>query len=322
MNADLFLEDVLAGPETLERVLTTLGGPGSPLDDIPLDGVRRVRFVGMGSSRYAALGAAALLRSRGVDAHAERASAALPSKPGLDLLAVCISAGGRSTETVAAAERYAEGGARVVAVANRPSSPLADAASTSVELGAGEEQGGVACRSYTASVALCLLLAGRLTGEPTTERLRRAPEAAASLRDGRSAWLDPALDLLGGTVWCVAPEERLGSAEQGALMLREGPRIAAHASETGDWSHVDVYLTRHPGYRAILFSGSRFEDAFRAWMKRRGAAFLAVGRAVEGAALTVEHAAADEPWQASLAEPIVCELIAAELWRRSLTTEP
>lgn len=322
MNADLFLEDVLAGPETLEHVLTTLGGAGSQLDDLPLDGVRRVRFVGMGSSRYAALGAAALLRAHGIDAHAERASAALLSRPGPDLLAVCISAGGGSPETVAAAERYAEGGARVVAVTNRPSSPLAAAASACVELGAGGEQGGVACRSYTASVAFCLLLAGRLTGEPTAESLRAAPGAAASLRDGREAWLEPALDLLGGTLWCVAPEERLGSAEQGALMLREGPRIPAHPCETGDWSHVDVYLTRRPGYRAILFSGSRFEGSFRAWMERRGGAFLAVGRPVEGATLSVEHHAADDPWQASLAEPIVCELVAAELWRRSLTTEP
>ena len=49
--------------------------------------------------------------------------------------------------------------------------------------------------------------------------------------------------------------ERFSSAEQGALMIREGPRRPPSRCETGDWAHVDVYLTRTLDYRAIVFAG-------------------------------------------------------------------
>jgi hypothetical protein len=79
-----------------------------------------------------------------------------------------------------------------------------------------------------------------------------------------------------------------------------------------------VYLTRRPGYRALLFAGSRFDATFAAWMRRRGAAFVAVGNEVEGAALTIEHGAA-HPLCALIVETTAAELLAAEMWRRSLT---
>ncbi|MBA3384822.1 MAG: iron dicitrate transport regulator FecR, partial [Actinobacteria bacterium] len=192
---------------------------------------------------------------------------------------------------------------------------LEPAADVVVPLGAGEERGAVACRSYQATLTVLLLLARRLGAE--VPDLRPAVEAAHAIRETRDAWLDRALDVLGGAVAVVGPDERISSAEQGALVFREGPRIPADACETGDWAHVDVYLTRRPGYRALLFGGSRFDAIFVEWMQRRGAAFVAVGQPVEGAALTVEHPAAD-PLCALLVETTVAELLAAELWRRSL----
>ena len=56
-------------------------------------------------------------------------------------------------------------------------------------------------------------------------------------------------------------------------MLREGPRRAAIASETGEWSHVDVYLTKTLDYRMLLLPGSRYEDA---------AAAVDAGQGVDG----------------------------------------
>jgi D-arabinose 5-phosphate isomerase GutQ len=282
MNADAFLDDVLAEPETLERVLDAYEDVDSPLRALELDDVERVRFVGMGSSRFAALPIASLLRTHAVDAAAERASGALATPPAAGTLTVCVSANGKTPETVEAAERH-RGTSTVVAVTNQPDSPLARVADVVLPLGAGEERGGLACRT----------------------------------REARNAWLDDALDVLGGSVAVVAPDERISSAEQGALVFREGPRIPADACETGDWAHVDVYLTRRPGYRALLFAGSRFDAVFVEWMQRRGAAFVAVGEPVEGAALTVEHRARD-PVCALLVETAVAELLAAELWRRAL----
>jgi glucosamine--fructose-6-phosphate aminotransferase (isomerizing) len=312
-----FLEDVLAGPESLAHVLDVYRGDDGPLAALDFDGIRSVRFVGMGSSRFAAMPAASLLRAAGRDAFVERASAAEATPPAPDVRAICVSAGATTTETLAAARRHA-GTSRVVAVTNAPESPLAGAADVVLPLEAGEELGGVACRTYQATVAVLLLLAGRLLRRKLSTELQPAVAAAAELRDGRERWLDRALEILGGSLATIAPEERQCTAEQAALIFREGPRIPAAACETGDWSHVDVYLTRRPGYRALLFAGSRHDREVVTWLCRRGCAFVAVGEHVEGAVLSVKHAAHGS-LAALLCETTVADLLAAELWGRALT---
>ena len=133
----------------------------------------------------------------------------------------------------------------------------------------------------------------------------------------RAEWLGPALDLLGGgPLHCIAPAERLSSAEQAALMLREGPRLPAFAAETGDWLHVDVYLSRRPGYRAILFPGSRFDGEVLDWLERRGVPVIAAGRPEPRATLQVAYLGAGEPFVNLLVETSVIELLAAERWAR------
>jgi fructoselysine-6-P-deglycase FrlB-like protein len=311
--SDAFLADILAEPETLAALLDVYGGAGSPLAAVGEVRERRMLFVGMGSSRFAALAACARLRARGLDAAVEHASAAAGTPPGPDRLVVAISASGATPETVEAAARHS-GSARVVAVTNDPSSALAEAADVVLPMIAGEERGGIACRTFQATVAVLLLLAGE-----QVESLRPATEAARHLVATRDEWVGPVLDILGGgPIDVVAPAERLSSAEQSALMLREAPRIRAASCETGDWLHVDVYLTRPPGYRAILLPGSRFDAGFADWMEKRGCAFVAVGEAVEGAAAHVAYPGAGDLVVALLAETTAVELLAAELWRRSL----
>jgi glutamine---fructose-6-phosphate transaminase (isomerizing) len=316
-QARLFLEDVLAEPESLEHVLDVHGSHEGPLAALDLADIRSVRFVGMGSSRFAAMPAAWLLRAAGRDAVVERASAAEPTPPAPDVLAVCVSAGGTTPETIATAERHA-GTSRVVVVTNQPESALADAADLAVPLEAGEERGGVACRTYQASVAVLLLLAGRILARDLAAALQPAAAAAAELRDGRERWLDRALEVSGGALAVIAPEERQCTAEQAALVLREAARIHAAACETGDWSHVDVYLTRRPGYRALLFAGSQYDPEVVAWLRRRGSAFVAVGEKLDGAALTVTHGAHGS-LAALLCETTVADLLAAEMWGRALS---
>jgi glutamine---fructose-6-phosphate transaminase (isomerizing) len=313
-QAELFLDDVLREPETLEHVLDLYEGGDSPLNALELEGLSRVRLIGMGSSRFAALSVASMLRALGVDAAAERSSMFAGTPAGPKVLAVCISANGETPETIEHAERH-RGVSRVVAITNKPESRLAGVADVVLPVEAGVERGGVACRTYQATLAVLIRLAGRLGAQ--LPDLRPAVAAGRAIRDGREAWLDQTVEVLGGAVAVVAPDERISSAEQGALAFREGPRIPATACEAGDWAHVDVYLTRRPGYRALLFAGSRFDAKFAEWMQRRGAAFVAVGGAVEGAALTIEHGAG-HPLCALLVETSVAELLAGELWRRSL----
>lgn len=90
---------------------------------------------------------------------------------------------------------------------------------------------------------------------------RNAADATEDLLERRPSWLPHAANIVGetGPVFLLAPDDRLSSAEQGALMFREGPRLQADACETGDWLHVDVYLTKPLDYQALVFAGSRFD---------------------------------------------------------------
>lgn len=317
MRHDGFLRDILAAPARLDACLQAYAG-SSPLAE--LGAPRRVVFVGMGSSRFAALPAAALLRSRGIDAVAELASTALPTKPAAGALAVGISASGSTPETVDALGRHA-GVSRTVAVTNDPESPLAELADTILLLHAGVEEGGVACLTFQATLAVLQLLAGRVTAlGPHADDLRPAVDAVAALRHGRGTWLEELAERIAAapTTYWIAPAERSSSALQSALMLREGPRFAADATETGDWLHVDVYLSKRPGYTAVLYPGSRFDEGVMSYARERGATIVVVGRNVAGAAQVVPLENADNPFVPLLVETGVADLVAAELWRRGV----
>jgi fructoselysine-6-P-deglycase FrlB-like protein len=229
---------------------------------------------------------------------------------------LAISATGGSAETLAATRRHL-GTSMVVGVTSRAESALARRADVCLPIAA-DGPSGVACASYRATVALLQQVAalfGLEAGAPN-----RAADAAARILAARDEWLQRAVELLGpGPVYVLAPAERAGSAEQSALMLREVPRVAAHACETGDWSHVDVYLTRRPGYRALVLTGSDHEDEVMRWAAERGFTVVAVGGPLPGAALEIDLPGADDPLVRPLVETLVAELLAAELWSRKPT---
>ena len=309
-----FLADVEAAPARLAGLAATLRR-GSPWP-AAVTGAGRILLLGMGSSRYAAETAALRLRASGVAAVAEPASVAATWPPGPDTVVVAVSASGRSAETLAAAERYA--GPRLVALTEDLGSPLAQLAGAAVPMLAGREAGGVACRSYRHSLALLLALDRRGDRNGLADVVDRAAEATADLLDRRGDWLDGIADRLDGPdgVAVLAPAERRCSADQSALMIREGPRRQATASETGDWSHVDVYLAKTLDYRALLLPGSAWETEAMAWLTRRGSTVVPVGAAVEGAGPAVRYRHDDDPDVRLLAEVTVAELVAALWWAR------
>jgi glutamine---fructose-6-phosphate transaminase (isomerizing) len=146
---------------------------------------------------------------------------------------------------------------------------------------------------------------------------RRAADASEDLLARRDMWLPDAADMLGeiDPRFLIAPQERISSALQGALMFREGPRQPADACETGDWLHVDVYLTKPMSYRAVLFAGSRFDTDVVRWIHDRGGRVLAVG-ARSDADVEVRSRGDDDGDVAMITEILVPELLAAEAWRR------
>ncbi|WP_219468365.1 SIS domain-containing protein [Nonomuraea rhizosphaerae] len=323
MNPELYLADLEAKPAALATLAGALEA-ADPWDGLPQD-VRRVLFLGMGSSRYAAGVAALRLRAAGIDAYADHASAATSFPADAHTLVVPISATGGSRETLDAASRHpgrhAGGPSFVAALTNAPDSPVTRGADLVVPMLAGEERGGVSCRTFQHTLALLLALESRLTGagRDVAGLVRRAADASADLLGRRDAWLPMVLELLDGPhgVYTIAPAERLSSAEQSALMFREGPRRPADACETGDWSHVDVYLTKTLDYRALLFPGSRYEDQAMDWVRQRGSTVVTVGGEVKDATAAVRYAHDDDPDVALLTETLVAELVAGRWWAGS-----
>jgi glucosamine--fructose-6-phosphate aminotransferase (isomerizing) len=277
--------------------------------------VRRVIFLGMGSSRYAAQVAARRLRAAGLDATAEYASAEYASTDGIfahgdDTLVVAISATGASRETLDAVAHKPN----FVALTNDPTSPLAGTAARVVAMHAGVERGGVACRSFQHTQILLDALVAHLTGQDRVSA-ERVAEATEDLLTLRPQWLPQAGELLTGDgVFPMAPVERLSSALQSALMFREGPRVPADGCETGDWSHVDVYLTKTLQYRALLFPGSRYDAQALEWLHSRGSTVVAVGGDVPGAAQVVRFRHDHDFRVRLLTETLVAELVAADWW--------
>lgn len=270
-----------------------------------------ILLLGMGSSHYANTIAAARLRAGGVTAVAEIASSDLMPQLPPDALVIAVSASAGSIETLDAVTRL---GRPYVAVVNRHG-PLADGADHTVHLGAGEERGGVACRSFQHTLIALLDLAAHLTGaEPPP--VIRAAEATEDILATQDRWLtDLSHHLLGedGT-YLVAPARRLSSAYQSALMVREGPRLRAMACETGDWSHVDVYLTKTLDYRMALFAGSTWEEQLVEWTSSRGSTVVAIGGAVPGTTWDVRYRHDDIDDVRLLSETLFIELVAAHRW--------
>jgi glutamine---fructose-6-phosphate transaminase (isomerizing) len=312
VDPDLFLADLEAKPAALSALARTLSDQDA-WAALPAS-VSRVLLLGMGSSRYAALTAARRLRAAGIDATAEYASVerSYPAHP--DTLVIAVSANGKSRETLEMAARYPG----YVALTNAPSSPLADSAGIVVPMHAGTEQGGLASRSILHSLVLLLALEQRLTGRPLSvpALCDRAADATADLLDRRASWLEPAVHLLDSPdgLFTIAPAERISTAEQAAVIVREGPHRRADAGETGDWSHVDQYLTLPLDYRALFFPGSRYDATALEWLHRRGATVVAVGDDVPEAKLAVRYRNDDDLDVRLLAETLVAELVAAAWW--------
>lgn len=316
MNPAAFRADLDLIPETLAALADTLDAGLPGLERLPHLAASRVLVLGMGSSRYAADVVARRYRSVGATVLVELASAELLPPAAPDLAVVAVSATGGSAEVLRAVERY-RGRGRLVAVTNHPDSELGRSADVIVPLGAGVEASGVACRTFRATFAVLDEVLAELLGTAPPARfdpaaLRAAASASTALLETSVDWLAPLADLLAGPMgaWTLAPAERASSAQQAALMMREVPRRAAYASETGDWSHVDVYLTKTQDYRALVFGGSVWDAQALDWMAQRGSRFAAVGRDLPGAELTLRFPGDTDDSVAALTEVLAGELVA------------
>jgi len=306
-----FIEDLQLVPEYLDSLAPLLeeGYPG--LAQLPK--APRILVLAMGSSAYAAATVARKARADGINVQVELASTVLLPPPAPDLLVVALSATGSSVEVLAAAERYRGTGA-LVAVTNNPDSPLAALADFTVPLKVGREVSGISCRNFRHSILVMAALLEHC-GAVYDSLPAAASRAAAGTRELLAAsanWLPQVSEALQGPdgTFLLAPSERLSSSSQGALMLREVSRRPAFGSETGDWSHVDVYLSKTLDYRALVFAGSSWDQQALDWMVPRSATIVSVGAVFPEAAYSITYPGQGEWLVSALVETMVPELLA------------
>lgn len=299
-RVEQFRADIAASPDALERLLDGWTRPD-------LGGRRRYLFSGLGSSRFAARLVAAQVQHQGGTAWVQAAGTSAATLPADDLVLFAISASGQTREVVDTAVEH-RGRSLVVAVTNDPDSRLAAQADIVLPLTAGVEASGIACRSFRATIAALALATGIVTSaglRPAVDGLAGRLATADDLAPSITEALDgaPAIDVL-------ADPALAGLAEQAALMLREAPRLPAHAYDTPDWLHTGVYLA-WAGHRVLLYPGSPADDEVRATADRRG-----------GTLVTVPTGGRPDALVRALVDSVAAEVAAAALWDRAAATWP
>lgn len=303
MDRDLFLKDVSRKPSVLEQL------QGYDFGWPDLRG-KRIFFVGMGSSHFAAKTIAHRLQVRGINAYAMLASAeVLPLINDNDVV-IAITASGNSVETNEFISRI-----KVPVLLLTNNEHLQVGNSSTIYMNATKEEGGVSSLSYMATLIALLQLEENLTEKSLlNDSVSKAVTASKHILDSQELWKPLLSEFVLGPdgVQFAAPLERLASAEQSALMIRECARKKADASEVGDWSHIDVYLTKSTDYRLITFTGSRWTDQMLDWTTKRGSKVLLIGDKSPNAELDYPYS--DNELVQLLAEVTFAEVVGAMNW--------
>ena len=256
---------------------------------------RAVVTIARGSSDNAATYARYLLETR-LGVLTASASPSVSSVYGAaldmaDTLVLALSQSGRSPDLLAASEAAARAGARVVALVNDETSPLAELAEVTIPLAAGAERSVAATKSFIGTLsAVAQLVAHWAADDELKAGLGVLPETLAS------AW---ALD------WSAAPRSLMDTdhlyvvgrgpgfavAQEAALKFKETCGLHAEAFSAAEVRHGPMALVG-AGFPVLAFlpsdeTRSGVEETVAAF-RAQGATVLAVGGAGRDALPMVE----------------------------------
>jgi len=196
---------------------------------------------------------------------------ARPDLAGTVMLA--ISQSGTSPDLLATVSTARSAGARIVALVNAESSPLAQLADDLIPLHAGPERSIAATKSYITSLsAIVHLVASWSRDAPLAAALQQAPELLAH------AW---ELDWSAGVehltavnnLFVVGRGLGLAIAQEAALKFKETCALHAEAVSAAELRHGPMALVR-PGFPLLLFTQN---DASRAGVAQLAAELVAQG---------------------------------------------
>ncbi len=203
-----------------------------------------------------------------------------------DAFFICISQSGQSDDLVISAEFAARNGARVIAITNDLSSPLAEIADFILPISAGSEQSVAATKSYICSLTALANLVFCLTGNAAgVEAVRLLPGQL------ESAWqLDWSVCLPSfseaSSLFVVGRGAGLAVAEEAALKFKETCALHAEAFSAAEVKHGPMTIVRD-GFPVLFFVPS--DEAANSYgelaesFSERGAKCFSVGAALPGA---------------------------------------
>src|SRR4051812_42954204 len=193
-------------------------------------------LAGIGASYAAAATPVYAAREAGIQAFRSTCSDVPDDGTVLADAYIAVSQGGQSRETIQALLTVPK--EQRVAVVNASESPLASTAGTVLSLGDLTDSR-MSSIGFSATVVALGLLVDRLAGRPVHESWSTLGATSAAV----VAEHEEALREFGrviaerGTVDVVAAAPDLTSAEQGALLFREGPGLPAMAMDTRSYLH-------------------------------------------------------------------------------------
>jgi glutamine---fructose-6-phosphate transaminase (isomerizing) len=260
-------DEILEQPDVARRFLARAPDVVGPLaESIRAHQVDHVVIAARGTSDHAAIYAQYVLGVR----HALSVGLGTPSvislygaQPRLDRsLVVGISQSGASPDVVAVVAAGRAQGAPTVAITNDPSSPLAEAAETTIDLGAGPELAVAATKTYTTELLAIAALSAALSGDSADGvALAAVPDAMGSALELETAVESMARDQArADRLLVLARGYEYATAREWALKLKELARVFADPYSAADFEHgplallepgVPVLATVRPGPTAV-----------------------------------------------------------------------
>jgi glutamine---fructose-6-phosphate transaminase (isomerizing) len=252
-------DEILEQPDVAARFLASAPAVMVPLAEaIRARGIDHVVVAARGTSDHAAIYAQYVLGIR----HGLSVGLGTPSvislygaRPRLDRsLVIGISQSGASPDVVGVIAAGRQQGAPTVAITNDPSSPLAQAAETTIDLGTGPERAVAATKTYTASLLAVAALSVALSGDQADRAaLDDIPDALAST----IAALEPEIIAMAAEqaaadrLLVLARGYEYATAREWALKLKELARVFADPYSAADFEHGPLALLE-PGVPALV----------------------------------------------------------------------
>ncbi|WP_260923279.1 SIS domain-containing protein [Novosphingobium sp. 9] len=177
-----------------------------------------------------------------------------PVVPGGALM-IAISQSGRSPDLLATVEAYKAAGARIVALVNDETSPLAAMADVFVPLKAGPEKSVAATKSYIAALAgLAAIVAHWSEDEAMLTALNGLPDGLAAVRSLVPFGL---VDLLkdANNLFIIGRGYGFAVAQEAALKLKETCGLHAEGFSAAEVRHGPMAIV-NAGFPILAFAGS------------------------------------------------------------------